>query len=130
MTLLCLQRKAYIHIERINPFDPTFWRELVAKLEDFYDSCLAPEIGSPVHVLGLKVRIKNFTILKRTLPLTLARLANQMVCVCAWLTSFQPALVPLPLMTRLTTVMLKHILVQCTNQTMMQMKVITKMINL
>ena len=24
----------------------------------------------------------------------MARLANQIVCVCAWLTSFQPALVP------------------------------------
>ena len=34
--------------------------------------------------------------MKSTLPLTLARLANQIVCVCAWLTSFQPALVPSP----------------------------------
>ena len=41
-------------------------------------------------------RIKNFSILKSTLPLTLARLANQIVCVCAWLTAFQPSLVPLP----------------------------------
>lgn len=26
----------------------------------------------------------------------MARIANQIVCVCAWLTNFQPALVPLP----------------------------------
>ena len=26
----------------------------------------------------------------------MARLANQIVCVCAWLTSFQPSLVPPP----------------------------------
>ena len=24
------------------------------KLEDFYDNCLAPEIVSPVHIIGLK----------------------------------------------------------------------------
>ncbi len=41
-------------------------------------------------------RVKNFAILKTTLPLTLSRLTNQIVCVCAWLTSFQPSLVPLP----------------------------------
>ena len=26
----------------------------------------------------------------------MARLANQIVCICAWLTSFQPALIPQP----------------------------------
>ena len=44
-----------LSIQRIQ-FDNSFWRDLVATLEDFYDNCLAPEIVSPVHVLGLKVR--------------------------------------------------------------------------
>ena len=49
-----------------------------------------------IHVERAIGRIKNFSILKGTLPLCMARLANQIVCVCAWLTNFQPALVPLP----------------------------------
>ena len=45
-----------ITIERIN-FDPHFWNdELLPKLISFYDNCVAPEIVSPVHVLGLPVR--------------------------------------------------------------------------
>ena len=47
-----------------------------------------------IHVERAIGRIKNFSILKGTLPLCMARLANQIVCVCAWLTNFQPALVP------------------------------------
>ena len=34
-------------------------------------------------------RIKNYCILKGTLPLSLAKLANRIVCICAWLTNFQ-----------------------------------------
>ena len=49
-----------------------------------------------IHVERAIGRIKNFAILKGTLPITMARLANQIVCVCAWLTSFQPSLVPPP----------------------------------
>ena len=48
-----------------------------------------------IHVERCIGRIKNFAILKSTLPLSMARIANQVVCVCAWLTAFQPALVPL-----------------------------------
>ena len=44
-----------LSIQRIY-FDETFWGDLLKKLEDFYDNCLAPEIVSPIHVLGLKVR--------------------------------------------------------------------------
>ena len=44
-----------LSIQRIH-FDLSFWRDLVSKLEEFYDNCLAPEIVSPVHVLGLRVR--------------------------------------------------------------------------
>ena len=49
-----------------------------------------------IHIERAIGRIKNFAILKGTLPLTMAQLANQVVCVCACLTSFQPALVPPP----------------------------------
>ena len=45
-----------LSVERI-PFDNEFWNnELLPKLVEFYDKCLAPEIVSPVRVLGLKVR--------------------------------------------------------------------------
>ena len=49
-----------------------------------------------IHVERAIGRIKNFAILKGTLPISMARMANQIVCVCAWLTSFQPALVLQP----------------------------------
>ena len=49
-----------------------------------------------IHVERAIGRIKNYAILKGTLPITMIRIANQIVCVCAWLTNFQPALVPLP----------------------------------
>lgn len=42
-------------IERIH-FDPHFWKDLLHCLIEFYDNCLGPEIVSPIHVLGLKVR--------------------------------------------------------------------------
>ena len=44
-----------ISIERIH-FDKIFWEELLQKLVDIYDNCLAPEIVNPIHVLGMKVR--------------------------------------------------------------------------
>ena len=39
-------------------------------------------------------RLKTFRILKGTFPITMARLVNQILCVCGWLTNFSPALVP------------------------------------
>ena len=48
--------KKGIHVERID-FDAEFWTDkLLPKLKDFYDSCLAPNIGFPIHVLGLPVK--------------------------------------------------------------------------
>ena len=45
-----------LSVERI-PFDRDFWQfDLLPKLTDFYDNCLAREIVSPVHVLGMPVR--------------------------------------------------------------------------
>ncbi len=49
-----------------------------------------------IHVERAIDRIKNYQILKETIPISLARLTNQIICVCAFLTNFQPALVPLP----------------------------------
>ncbi len=34
------------------------------------------------------------SILKTTIPISMARLINQIVCVCAYLSNFHPALVP------------------------------------
>ena len=45
-----------IAVERI-PFDKDFWKnELLPKLVDFFDNCVAPELVSPIHVLGMQVR--------------------------------------------------------------------------
>ena len=49
-----------------------------------------------IHVERAIGRLKNFNILKGTIPISMARLTNQIVHVCAFLTNFQPALVPLP----------------------------------
>ena len=50
-----------------------------------------------IHVERAISRIKNFAILKGKFPLSMIRLLNQVVCVCAWLTNFQPVLVPPPM---------------------------------
>ena len=47
-----------------------------------------------VHVERVIGRVKNFSILKDTLPITLSRIADQIVCVCCWLVNFQPVLIP------------------------------------
>lgn len=47
-----------------------------------------------IHVERAIGRVKNYHILKGTLSLSLARLANQIVCICAWLTNFQTVLIP------------------------------------
>jgi len=47
-----------------------------------------------IHVERVIGRIKNYSILKGTLPLSFSRIANQIVSVCAWLVNFQPVLIP------------------------------------
>ena len=47
-----------------------------------------------VHVERAIGRIKHFGILKATLPLSMARIADQIVTVCAYLVNFQPVLIP------------------------------------
>jgi hypothetical protein len=49
-----------------------------------------------IHVEHAIGRIKHFSILKGTFPLSMVRILNQVVCVCAWLTNFHPALLPPP----------------------------------
>ena len=48
------------------------------------------------HVEQAIGRIKQFSILKDTYPLSMICLLNQVVCVRAWLTNFHPALLPPP----------------------------------
>ena len=48
--------KKGISVERV-PFNETYWNnKLLPKRIEFYDSCVLPEIVSPVHALGLPVR--------------------------------------------------------------------------
>ena len=47
-----------------------------------------------IHVERAIGRIKSYAILGGTFPLSMIRLLNQIVCVCGWLSNFQPALVP------------------------------------
>ena len=48
-----------------------------------------------IHVECAIGRMKTFSILKDTIPLSLARLSNQIIFVCAMLTNFLPVLVTL-----------------------------------
>ena len=47
-----------------------------------------------IHIERVIGRIKNYTILKGTLPISLSRIANPIVYVCAWLVNFQTVLIP------------------------------------
>ena len=38
--------------------------------------------------------MKNFFTLKETIPISLSRIINQIVCVCSFLSNFHPALIP------------------------------------
>ena len=49
-----------------------------------------------IHVERVIGRIKTYAILRGTMPNSLMRLANQIISVCAWLTNFQPVLIPPP----------------------------------
>ena len=45
-----------ISVQRIE-YNEKFWEEdLLPKLLNFYDNCVAPEIVSPVHSLGIPMR--------------------------------------------------------------------------
>ena len=49
-----------------------------------------------IHVKRAIGRMKHYKILTGVFPLKMACLANQIVSVCAYLSNFQPALVPPP----------------------------------
>ena len=49
-----------------------------------------------IHIERAIGRIKTYRILTSTIPLSMARLSNQIVCICAFLSNFHPALVPQP----------------------------------
>ena len=44
-----------IHVQRIL-FNKEYWNSILPKLVSFYDKCILPEIVSPLHSVGLKVR--------------------------------------------------------------------------
>ncbi len=43
-----------------------------------------------IHVERAIGRLKKYAICKQTIPISLSRLVNQIVCVCAYLSNFQP----------------------------------------
>ena len=49
-----------------------------------------------IHIERAIGRIKTYRILTSTIPLSMARLSNQIVCICAFLSNFHPALIPQP----------------------------------
>ena len=49
-----------------------------------------------IHVERAIGRIKNFTILTGKLPISMTRIADQIVSVCTFLSNFHPASVPVP----------------------------------
>ena len=54
----------------------------------------AEEIRVHIHVERAIGRMKSFSILKHTIPITPAGLSSQIICVCAYLLNFKPVLVP------------------------------------
>ena len=56
-----------------------------------------------IHVERAIGRIKNFAIMRGIMPLSMSRIADKIVTVCALLTNFQPVLIP-PLDTDLSEV--------------------------
>ena len=49
-----------------------------------------------IHIERAIGRMKLYHILKSTIPVSLAHLTNQIVFICAFLTNFQPVLIPIP----------------------------------
>ena len=61
----------------------------------------AEEIGEGRKIASLRIhveraigRIKRYKYLQDTIPISMARLTNQIVCICAYLANFHVALVP------------------------------------
>ena len=72
---------------------PAFLNEKQFSAEDIQ---IGRKIASlRIHVERAIGRMKDFQILKGTIPISVARLTNQTIFICAFLTNFQPALVPL-----------------------------------
>ena len=58
----------------------------------------AEEVQQGRNIVSLRRELleglKHLTYLRVLFPNSLSRIANQVVCLCAWLTNFQPTLVP------------------------------------
>lgn len=77
----------------INLNIPAFLNEKQLSAEDVDRSRKIASVR--IHVERAIGRIKTFQILKGTIPISMARLTNQIVFVCCFLANFLPALVPL-----------------------------------
>ena len=73
---------------------PAFLKEKQFSAEDV--SKVRKIASVRIHVERAIGRIKTFQILKGMIPISMAQLANQIIFVCAFLTNFLPALVPIP----------------------------------
>ena len=62
--------------------------------EDVQQGCSIASLR--IHVERAIGRMKQYKILAGVFPLKMARIANQIVTVCAYLSNFHPALVPAP----------------------------------
>ncbi len=72
---------------------PAFLNEKQLSAEDVDKSRKIASVR--IHVERAIGRIKTFQILKGMIPISMARLTNQIIFVCCFLTNFFPALVPL-----------------------------------
>ena len=73
---------------------PAFLNEKQFTVQDISKGRKTASLRTHVeHAIG---RIKDYKILSGKIPISMARLANQIIYVCAFLTNFQPALVPWP----------------------------------
>ena len=54
--ILSIYNEKGLNVQHI-PYDHDFWlNKLLPKLVSFYDNCVAPEIVSPLHPLGIPLR--------------------------------------------------------------------------
>ena len=106
-------------VDKLNPFQANLFLQRISNLRQLHKKipkkylqhdiakiCILSDSGINILYEGRQIsslrihveraigRLKNYAICKDTIPITLARLANQIVCVCAFLSNFQPALVP------------------------------------
>ena len=56
----------------------------------------AEEVTSGRKIASLRIHVERVIGSIKKFSIPMARIANQIVSVCVWLTNFQPALIPIP----------------------------------